>query len=133
MEFYGKTTVVEETYDVEGRAGLYKLSWDTFLNNPLMGDANGKNGGHNFFLDHFAQIGIIGMTPFLVFLYRRFKSAFVFLSKEARTVYVICIIGFLLLGFLKGMNGIDYWTYMFVYIPCILKCCEPKESYSIKV
>lgn len=25
-----------------------------------------------------------------------------------------------------GMNGIDFWTYMFVYLPCILKCCDFK-------
>lgn len=133
MEFYGKTTMVTETYDVGERTDLYKFSLDTFIHNPLFGNAAGKKGGHNFFLDHFAQMGIIGMAPFLIYMYRRFKFACNVLSKEQRTVYLICIIGFLMLGFLKGMNGIDFWTYMFVYIPCILKCCEPKESYSIKV
>jgi O-antigen ligase len=133
MEFCGKTSVVDVTYDVEGRTGLYKLSLYTFIHNPIFGDAKGACGGHNFFLDHFAQMGIIGMAPFLIYMYRRFKFACNVLSKEQRTVYLICIIGFLMLGFLKGMNGIDFWTYMFVYIPCILKCCEPKESYSIKV
>lgn len=129
MEFYGKTTMVTETYDVGERADLYKDSFETFIHNPLFGNVAGKNGGHNFFLDHLAQMGLIGMTPFIIYMYRRFKFAYNVLSKEQRTVYLICIIGFLMLGFLKGMNGIDFWTYMFVYIPCILKCCEPKESY----
>ena len=128
LEFYGKTSEATETYNVEGRADLYKLSLDTFLNNPLLGNASGKNGGHNFFLDHFAQMGIIGMTPFLIYLYRRFKSAYILLSKESRMVYVICIIGFLLLGFLKAMNGLDFWTYMFVYIPCMLKLADKDET-----
>ncbi len=124
MEFYGKTTIVTETYDVEGRTELYKYSIDTFLHNPLFGSATGKIGGHNFFLDHFARLGIIGMAPFLVYMFHRFKVALKFLSAETKTVYLICIIGLLILGFLKAMNGIDYWTYMFVYIPCMLKFAE---------
>lgn len=128
LEFYGKTTMVTETYDVGERTDLYKYSIDTFINNPLFGNARGNNGGHNFFLDHLAKMGLIGMTPFFIYMYRRFRMAYVFLSKEQRTVYLICIIGFLILGFLKGMNGIDFWTYMFVYIPCMLKLSDNETN-----
>lgn len=124
MEFYGRSTMVENTYDVAGRVDLYKYSLDTFLHSPLLGNPTGKIGGHNFFLDHFAHFGIVGMLPFFLFMYIHFKSAYVFLYGHARVVYIICIIGFIALGFLKGMNGIDFWTYMFVYIPCILKFAE---------
>ena len=121
MEFYGKTTMVQDTYDVEGRVDLYRYSIDTFFKNPLLGSSAGKIGGHNFFLDHFARLGILGMTPFILFIITRFKAALKVLSTKAQIVYMICILGFIALGFLKGMNGIDFWTYMFVYIPCILQ------------
>lgn len=120
MEFYGKSTAVTDTYDVEGRVDLYRDSMDTFFSHFLFGSASGKIGGHNFFLDHLARNGIIGMMPFYIFLFMRLKKASRFLSEKSRVIYTICIIGLLFLGFLKGMNGIDYWTYMFVYIPCLL-------------
>lgn len=128
MEFYGKTTMVQDTYDVEGRVELYRYSIDTFFKNPLLGSSAGKIGGHNFFLDHFARLGILGMTPFIIFIILRFKAAFKVLSTQAQIVYMICILGFIALGFLKGMNGIDFWTYMFVYIPCILKYADTLNS-----
>lgn len=124
MEFYGKTTTVTETYDVEGRTELYKYSLDTFIHNPLFGNASGKNGGHNFFLDHFARSGVVGMAPFIIYMVRRFKCALRILSNPSKTIYAICIIGFIILGLLKGMSGIDFWTYMYVYIPCMLKLAE---------
>lgn len=121
LEFYGKSTMETEIYEVGDRVDLYKYSLATFTSNPIFGSAMGKIGGHNYFLDRLALFGIIGTAPLFVFLYYRFKAALEFIPSTAHTVYMICIIGFFMLGFLKNMSGIDYWIYLFVYIPCILR------------
>lgn len=124
LEFYGQGTYTTEIYNVEDRVDLYKQSLDTFLANPLFGSATGINGGHNYFLDRLARVGVLGVIPLFVFLFYRFKAAINILSKKSKVVYFVCITGFFALGFLKNMAGIDYWTYMFLYIPCILKYGE---------
>ena len=124
LEFSGQESYTDETYDVEGRVDLYKYSLDTFLSHPLFGSATGIIGGHNYFLDRLARMGIVGTFPLLLFLYYRFNAAIRVLSNKSKVVYIICITGFFMLGFLKNMAGIDYWTYMFLYIPCILKYGE---------
>lgn len=125
-EFFGMGIASNEAYDFEGRTNLYKLSLEGFMENPIFGGE--KNGGHNFFLDRFALYGIIGMIPFLSMIYIRFRDTYNFISPNTRVTYSICILGFFALGFLKNMSGIDYWTYMFVYIPCILKYTDTLNS-----
>lgn len=129
LEFYGKETIGIETYDVSDRVDLYKDSLDTFLHNPVFGNIYGKNGGHNYFLDRLAHFGIIGTMPLIIFLYSRFSVLLKFIPSSTRSVYLIGIIGFVILGFLKNISGIDYWTYLFVYIPCILKSMEEENKY----
>ena len=124
LEFYGKNTFANDIYNVEDRVSSYQDSFGTFLSNPLFGSSTGKNGGHNYFLDRLARVGIIGVAPLLIFMFYRFKAAFDILSLRTKMLYFICILGFLLLGSLKNLAGIDYWTYMFFYIPCILKYGE---------
>lgn len=125
-EFFGKGIASNEAYDFEGRTNLYKRSLEGFMDSPLFGGE--KNGGHNFFLDRFALYGVMGMIPFISMMYIRFRDAYYFISPNARVTYLICILGFFALGFLKNMSGIDYWTYMFVYIPCILKYTDTLNS-----
>lgn len=124
LEFFGKSAADTDVYDVGDRVDLYDKSLDSFLGNPFLGSATGKAGGHNYFLDKLARFGIIGTAPLFIFLYYRFKISMRFVPSSAHTVYIISIIGFFVLGFLKNMSGIEYWIYMFLYIPCILRVME---------
>lgn len=124
LEFYGQGSYTNEIYDVGERVALYRYSLDTFLSHPLLGSSTGIIGGHNYFLDRLARMGLVGVAPLFMFLFYRFKAALNILSNKSKSVYIVCITGFFTLGFLKNMAGIDYWTYMFMYIPCILKYGE---------
>ena len=128
FSYFGKGQASDNAYEFDERVDLYKYSLDTFFAHPLFGDAYGKIGGHNYFLDRFARNGIIGMIPFFALLYIRFKKAYYFIPISTKVTFTICIIGFFALGFLKNMSGIDYWTYMFVYVPCVLKYSEIRET-----
>ena len=123
-EFYGIKEASKTSYNVEYRVDLYKISWQTFQNYPFFGNVEAPNGGHNYFLDRLAYYGIFGTMPLILFIYYNLKRAYYYIPVETRRIFLICIIGFVLLGFLKNMAGIDYWTYMFLYIPCILKLTE---------
>ena len=130
--YWGKEKVSDTAYEFDDRMDLYVYSLDTFLAHPFFGDVLGKNGGHNYFLDRLAKYGIVGMIPFFAMIFNRFDVAYKYIPKKTIVTFSICVIGFFALGFLKNMSGIDYWTYMFVYIPCILKYQELTETqYSI--
>ncbi len=128
LEFYGKSTMETDIYDVGDRVDLYKDSLATFLGNPLFGSVTGKTGGHNYFLDRLAHFGIIGTAPLFVFLHSRFRALLRFVPSTSRLVFEICIIGFYMLGFLKNVSGVEYWIFLFVYIPCILRIMEELNS-----
>lgn len=128
QSFFGKKSASVDAYDFEKRVVLYKYSLDTFLAHPLFGDVLGKNGGHNFFLDRFASYGLVGTFPLIALIFIRFRKVSSIISQKARITFSICICGFFALGFLKNMSGIDYWTYMFIYIPCILRWQTIKET-----
>lgn len=131
LEFYGQGSYTDEVYDVGERVDLYKDSLGTFLAHPLFGSATGIIGGHNYFLDRLARMGVVGVTPLFLCIFYRFKAALRILSDKSKVVFIVCITGFFALGFLKNMAGIDYWTYMFMYIPCILKYGELTQKQAI--
>ena len=63
--------LTEETnVATSGRLELAKVSWETFMKNPLFGAGGASEnaeiqGGHSFFIDTLARFGIIGSFPML--------------------------------------------------------------------
>ncbi len=58
----GKETVGEDT---ELRRNMYLASWNSFLENPILGTsffASEKGGGHSFFMDLLARWGLVGLA-----------------------------------------------------------------------
>ena len=126
--FEGKVTGLTEftetgqtSGEVLGRYELYQISMDSFSKNWLMGDARAYIGGHSFILDRLAEYGIIGVALLLFALYFAFKEVYQWLSIPYRYYYIICAIALLSYMVIKNVAGMDYWVYMFVFIPCLLK------------
>lgn len=106
--------------EVEGRVGLYRVSFNSFMENPFFGDVNAKIGGHAYFLDKLALSGLIGFLPLFFAILYMVKDCAKILIGKYQMVYYICILGLVILGFLKNMAGMDYWLFSFFYIPYIL-------------
>lgn len=110
----------EETSDAAIRWGLLQQTIDVFLSHPLFGNPSLKNGGHNYFLNWLATVGLVGCLPFFMFIRYQYKVICSYLSKEAQKSYKIILMLFILHGLIKNMSGTEYWNYLFVYYPAIL-------------
>ena len=119
-QLHGGAIETEEG-SVEGRASLTALTLKVFIGNPIFGDSHGYIGGHNYFIDRFALYGIIGVIPFFVMLFYLYRSAIRYLPPNKRGIYQLIFLGFIALGLLKNMSGMDYWLFMFCFYPFILK------------
>lgn len=105
---------------ISNRESLYDISWNTFINNPLFGSSlNKDSGGHAFFIDHLARIGIIGCLPLFLFLFYHFKLIFSILNRNVRFYYMVGVIMFMLLGFTKNILGFEFWFYLFFILPSL--------------
>jgi hypothetical protein len=110
----------ELTGQVGGRVELYRISLNSFFKRPFWGDVNAEIGGHAFFIDKLAISGIIGCLPLFLSIYYMAKDCARILRVKYQMVYYICMMGLVVLGFLKNMVGMDYWLFSFFYIPFIL-------------
>lgn len=103
-----------------GRIRIMKISFSTFVNNPLFGvsfknyNMNGLMvGGHYEWVDDLARFGIIGTVLLVVFAYTGFKYGIVG-QKKGDDVYKVLMIVFIIYGFFNPFLNI-----MFV-MPCFL-------------
>ena len=110
--------------EVLGRYELYQLSISSFGQNVLFGDANAYVGGHSFILDRLAKFGIIGVSLLLYALCLAFREVYKWLSFPYRWYYILCVVALLIFMVTKNVAGMDYWLYMFVFIPCQFKLLE---------
>lgn len=125
---------VDETEEgsVQGRLSLTELTLNVFIQNPLFGDCHGYIGGHNFLIDRFALYGILGAIPFFFMLFYSYKMALDYLPKEKHSIYKLIFAGFIALGLLKNMSGMEYWLFMFCFYPFILKYSSSLLNHKIK-
>lgn len=119
---------VNEASDLGIRISLLTGTISTFLSHPLFGDINGQYGGHNFFLDLLAKYGIIGSLPFYMMIFSQCKFIFSSIPDRAKNIFRLIIIGFVFHGLIKNMSGFDYWSYLYIYYPCILIWGTKEES-----
>ena len=119
-QLHGEEVETEEG-SVEGRATLTALSIKVFSENPIFGDSHGYIGGHNYFIDRFALYGIIGVIPFFIMIYFLHRNAVRYIPPSKHGVYQLIFLGFMALGLLKNMAGMEYWLFMFCFYPFILK------------
>ena len=109
----------EVTGEIEGREDLYNLSWETFRQNPLMGSSFYKDaGGHAYFVDKLAYLGLLGTLPLFLFFYFQLSSIYKLLSKTVRFYYLTGLLLFFSLGFSKNIGDFDYWFFLFFLLPC---------------
>lgn len=124
------------TGDWDARQNFYKQSADAFFDNVLLGTDNVEAlGGHSAILDRLASFGLIGIIPwvlsfilFVRYLYRR-------IPKEGRSYFIICMICFILMLYLKNMSNFFEWMCFGAIVPAMLFFYEdytPKRRIVVK-
>lgn len=105
--------------EIEGREDLYNLSWQTFYENPFIGSPFFKDaGGHAYFVDKLAYLGLIGTIPLFLFFYFQLKLIYLQLIPKVQFYYLTGIILFVFLSFSKNIGDFDYWLFLFILLPC---------------
>ena len=124
-----KGETLEESSDASVRLSLVMKTLNSFVESPFFGSPSALTGGHNYFLDMLAKYGIIGCLPFFLMIKNQYSIIQSYLSDEAKRYYLIILIGFIALGVIKNMSGIEYWNYLFIYYPAILIWFDSKKAY----
>ena len=122
---------LDEESDAGIRWTMIRTTISSIFSHPIFGSSGAQTGGHNFFLDLLAKYGIVGCLPFFLMIKTQCRIITSYLSEEAKRYYNIILIGFITLGVIKNMSGIEYWNYLFIYYPIILVWFDSKKQKSI--
>lgn len=131
MSMMSKGETVDEASDAGVRLQLLSETVKAIMQNPLFGNPINEHGGHNYFLDIIAQYGFFGLTLFFTMIISQVKLISKRLSDYSRKVYLLIVISFCIYGLIKNMSGTEWWTYLFIYYPAILKWLDLKKQNNI--
>lgn len=118
----------ENAVDMGKRLSLYSISVKSFLSNPLLGvggfygydSAYFGIGGHSGLLDELARYGILGTLPLFIGLIENMKYVYKKLITKKKIIYLKCMIGFFILGFINTVFFVPLIIIVFFVAPAIL-------------
>lgn len=108
------------------RAIRYPILWESFQNNPLLGEFMLSNdswkgyqeaGGHLYWMGKLATTGIVGLLIFLVIPYTFIKRQFQSFTTDYKYYYLLSSFTILSYGFFKAVGGRDTWYAFFIILP----------------
>lgn len=118
---------------IYGRSELYKMSWDCFKSNPLIGNLSGnvKNiGGHSTFLDILGTAGLIGGGAFVAFLISSYKYCckLSFGDKQLKNIIMSCYVAFILIVTTKNIiTSFCICISIFVVLPLYITLIKKED------
>lgn len=106
--------------DLGKRSDVYDQTLHAFLNNPMFGATTEKLGHHSALLDRLAALGIIGFTPYFLFLFFQISYTYKHIPKFYRLFYIesLIAVGFVLAT--KNMSCVEMWVCLFLIAPMLL-------------
>lgn len=110
----------DEDEDLGARIRLYGLSLTAFIRHPLFGNAAALVGHHAYVLDILGLYGLLGTILHFSFVISQCKMCYKIVPDGLKIYYLLMLLGVLALAFLKNIAGFNYWSFMFLYYPCIL-------------
>lgn len=104
--------------DVEGRMSLYTSSIDNFVTSMFLG-SNNKPGGHSALIDKLAALGLIGIIPYITFIWLQFKQMSKIIPRNNRLFYYEGFLAGIMMLTFKNMDNWELWLMMFVLLPML--------------
>ena len=126
-EFRMLITTGEQGDDINARLNLYSDSWSDFLVNFVWG-TNGEIGGHSAIIDRFATLGIIGIVPFLIFMFKQLHLPTKFIDNNYLVYYYIGTFSGLLMLMTKNMGNWEMWLCLFLILPLLMARMQPRSN-----
>jgi hypothetical protein len=112
--------------DVEARVVRYNKSIDGFKENVLFG-SNRRLGGHSAFLDRLGSLGLVGITPLLIFLILQFRTTLKYIPDKYKFFYYEGLIAASLIFALKAVSLLGLLFLSFVVLPFMLTTSLNRE------
>lgn len=103
---------------VNNRKILYEQSLISFNKNPIFGSNSYMDiGGHSFILDFLGWFGLLGTVPLILFFTEVLKTNYKMLPRKVHTYYLLSILPFIFISFLKGTPFYEQLLFLFIFIP----------------
>lgn len=94
----------------------YQLS--QFYTSPFLG--GGESLEHNYWLDRLAMFGLLGILPWVLVIAHQIKSNLMRISPNEHSYYIIIMLLFIAMGFIKNMGQTLVQVFIFFIIPALL-------------
>lgn len=116
---------------VSYRANRIPFLLEEFSKSPIIG--GGESTGHVFWLDRLSMFGLIGIIPWILILISQIKLNLKILSNDYKFYYLVSMLLFVSLGFMKNMDGREMMIIVFFLIPGIyyLKYLKKTQAHHI--
>jgi len=113
------------------RLGRIPLLWRSFLSDPFIG--GGYNSEHVAWLDMLSMFGLLGFLPWLWFVIDNYKRNLKIIYPTYIPYYMLCVIAFVAMGFLKNTGGAHIWIFWFLIAPgaCFIYIHNNSNKYLI--
>ncbi|MCK4545467.1 hypothetical protein KAU43_08000, partial [candidate division WOR-3 bacterium] len=102
---------------VSYRANRIPFLLEEFSKSPIIG--GGESTGHVFWLDRLSMFGLIGIIPWILILISQIKLNLKILSNDYKFYYLVSMLLFVSLGFMKNVGGREMMIIVFFLIPGI--------------
>ena len=114
--------------DFKGRLILYSKSIDAGASSLLIGTKGESLGRHSSFLDRFGTLGIVGIIPYLLFLFAAISYLWNSFLPNTKVYYLIGLISNLFMLLFKSVNSWDFWFVTLFVLPIALKELFSREE-----
>lgn len=108
------------------RAERVPILINSFLQSPIYG--GGVNFYHNFWLDILSQFGLIGIIPWVFLLKVNIKENMKYMTKDYKLLYLLVMVLFIAIGFVKGMGQKVLMIFIFFIIPAFCLLYSKQET-----
>lgn len=108
---------VAETH-IDYRFNRIPFLIESFFQRPIFG--GGKSLGHNWWLDRLSLFGLIGVIPWILLLWYQIKYNLKLFHEKNKIYYLITMVLFISMGFIKNMGQQQTMIFLFFIIPSLL-------------
>jgi hypothetical protein len=103
---------------IDYRYARIPILMDSFFQRPVLG--GGISLGHNWWLDRLSLFGLTGVVPWVLLLWFQIKYNLKLFHENNRIYYLITMILYIVMGFIKNMGQQQTMIFLFFLIPGLL-------------
>ncbi|HBN26922.1 MAG TPA: hypothetical protein DD405_05595 [Desulfobacteraceae bacterium] len=113
---------------IDYRYDRIPILMDSFFHRPVLG--GGVSLGHNWWLDRLSLFGLTGVVPWILLLWFQIKYNLTLFHENNRIYYLITMILYVVMGFIKNMGQQQTMIFLFFIIPGLLII---KDTLTVKI